>query len=108
MTLLALIRHGSTEWNEKGIVQGRSDIPLSEGGRKQVAGWSVPKEIKNFVWIASPLQRASETASILTGNTVSADSRLVEMDWSEWEGQTLPALRAELGDLMAAWEAKGL
>ncbi|MGY9107125.1 MAG: histidine phosphatase family protein, partial [Alphaproteobacteria bacterium] len=29
MTLLALIRHGATAWNEQGIVQGRNDVPLS-------------------------------------------------------------------------------
>ena len=108
MTFLALIRHGSTEWNEKGIVQGRSDIPLSAGGREQVGGWRTPSQIDDFDWIASPLSRALETASILTGRRVPTDERLVEMDWSHWEGQTLATLRAELGDLMAAWEAEGL
>ena len=30
------------------------------------------------------------------------------MDWAEWEGMSLPDLRAQLGNLMKAWEAKGL
>ena len=108
MTLLALIRHGPTEWNENGLVQGRSDIPLSERGRAKVTQWQVPDLLEGFDWIASPLSRAQETAQILSGRPVPGDARLVEMDWAVWEGRTLPDLRAELGDLMTAWEARGL
>jgi len=108
MTLLALIRHGPTEWNETGIVQGRSDIPLSAAGRALVATWTLPSEIGGFDWVSSPLLRAVETAQILTGQPAGTDARLVEMDWSEWEGMSLPDLRAQLGNLMVAWEAKGL
>ena len=108
MTVIAMIRHGPTEWNENGIVQGRSDIPLSVRGKKQVASWVIPRKLQSFDWVASPLSRATETARILSGLTVPTDDRLVEMDWSSWEGQTLPALRAELGDLTAAWQAEGL
>ena len=108
MTVIAMIRHGPTEWNENGIVQGRSDIPLSVRGKKQVASWVIPGKLQSFDWVASPLSRATETARILSGLTVPTDDRLVEMDWSSWEGQTLPALRAELGDLTAAWQAEGL
>ena len=108
MTVIAMIRHGPTGWNENGIVQGRSDIPLSTRGKEQVASWQIPAKLEDFDWIASPLSRATETARILSGKSVPTDDRLVEMDWSDWEGQTLPALRATLGDLMAAWEAEGL
>lgn len=108
MTLIALVRHGPTEWNETGIVQGRSDIPLSDAGRAKVAAWRQPDDISGFEWISSPLTRAVETARIMTGRTVPTDERLVEMDWSEWEGMNLPDLRAQLGNLMKAWEAKGL
>ncbi len=108
MTLIALIRHGPTEWNETGIVQGRSDIPLSPSGRDKIASYTPPNEIAGFDWVSSPLTRAMETAEILTGRTEPTDARLVEMDWSEWEGMTLPDLRARLGNLMTAWEADGL
>ncbi|NKB55691.1 MAG: histidine phosphatase family protein [Alphaproteobacteria bacterium] len=108
MTLLALIRHGPTEWNETGVVQGRSDIPLSDSGRALVATWQQPEEIADFEWVSSPLKRAVETAKILSGRAAAIDDRLVEMDWSEWEGMRLPDLRAQLGNLMKAWEAKGL
>ncbi len=108
MTLIALIRHGPTEWNETGLVQGRSDIPLSENGRGKVGSWSIPVEIAEFDWVSSPLIRAMETAQILTGRSEPTDDRLVEMNWSEWEGMTLPDLRSRLGNLMTAWEADGL
>lgn len=108
MTIIALVRHGPTEWNETGIVQGRSDIPLSDAGRALVKTWRPPQEITEFDWVSSPLKRAVETAHILSGHPEATDERLVEMDWSEWEGMKLPDLRAQLGNLMKAWEAKGL
>ena len=108
MTIIALVRHGPTEWNETGIVQGRSDIPLSDAGRALVKTWRPPEEIAEFDWVSSPLKRAVETAHILSGHPEATDERLVEMDWSEWEGMKLPDLRAQLGNLMKAWEAKGL
>lgn len=108
MTQLVLIRHGPTEWNESRLVQGRSDIALSAAGRAEVEGWRVPGEFASFDWIASPLRRARETAEILYGAPVPTDERLTEMDWAAWEGRTLDDLRAEIGNLMTAWEARGL
>ena len=108
MTILALVRHGLTSWNENKLVQGRSDIPLSKKGRMQVGNWRVPDEVKDFLIVSSPLIRAKETARILFGKNITTDDRLVEMNWSEWEGRSLSELRAELGNLMEAWEAKGL
>lgn len=108
MTMLVLIRHGSTEWNESRLVQGRSDIALSAAGRAEVETWQLPAEFASFDWVASPLRRARETAEILRGASVPTDERLVEMDWADWEGRTLEDLRAEIGHLMTAWEARGL
>lgn len=108
MTLLVLIRHGATQWNLDKLVQGHSDVPLSDPGRAEVARWRVPEAYRSFDWISSPLQRARETAEILRGEPVPVDHRLKEMNWAAWEGRTLDDLRAEIGHLMAAWEAKGL
>lgn len=108
MTLFAVIRHGTTEWNETGLIQGSTDISLNEGGAEEVAGWVLPDEFSAFSWRASPLQRAYQTAAILAGVEPELDARLVEMAWGDWEGRTLFDLRAELGELMVAWEAKGL
>ena len=108
MVRFAVVRHAPTEWNAIGRVQGRADIPLSEAGQRIAAGWSLPADLAEFRAIASPLARTVETARLLLSRTVATDERLVEMDWAEWEGRELPELRAELGDLMVAWEAKGL
>jgi len=108
MTLLAVVRHGPTAWNTAGRVQGRTDVPLSSGGRRKVCRWVLPAEVDGFSWVSSPLVRTAETARILRGADVAFDARLVEMDWAVWEGATLTALRAELGDLLRAWEARGL
>ena len=108
MVKLGLIRHGTTSWNRRHIVQGRSDIPLDEKGKEEVAGWSLPLAVKTFRLIASPLSRATETALILSGKNPETDSRLSEMSWGDWEGCVLDELRHKFGDLMAVWEAKGL
>ena len=108
MVRFAVVRHAPTEWNAIGRVQGRTDIPLSETGRELAAGWSLPPELAEFRAIASPLARTVETARLLLGRAAVTDERLVEMDWAVWEGRELPDLRAELGDLMVAWEAEGL
>lgn len=108
MVSFAVVRHAPTEWNAIGRVQGRTDIPLSEDGRRIAAAWSLPPEMTGFQAIASPLARTVETARLLLGRAAATDARLMEMDWAGWEGRELPDLRAELGDLMVAWEARGL
>jgi probable phosphoglycerate mutase len=108
MIPLVLVRHGPTAWNETGRVQGREDIPLSAAGRAEVRGWRLPPEFAGYQWITSPLSRAVETALLLGAVDPPSDPRLAEMDWGAWSGMELEDLRAELGDLMKAWEAKGL
>jgi len=108
MTLLALLRHGPTAWNRGGRVQGRSDVPLDEEGMRVVAGWTLPPEVAGFAPVASTLSRAWQTAELLFGQPVPRDPRLVEMDWAAWDGMVLADLRAEIGDLRAAWQAGGL
>ncbi len=107
MTLLAVIRHGPTRWNDEGRIQGTTDVPLSESGRAAVAGWRVPPELAGFRWVSSPLRRALETARLLGGAPEVAPV-LAEMDHGAWEGRMVDELRAELGQEMAANEARGL
>ncbi|MCK6452546.1 MAG: histidine phosphatase family protein [Alphaproteobacteria bacterium] len=108
MTALVLVRHGPTAWNELGRVQGSGDVPLSETGRAEVRRWRLPPEFAGYGRVTSPLCRATETAALLGLHDARRDPRLVEMNWGAWEGQHLDELRRELGDLMKAWEAKGL
>ena len=105
MTLLALIRHMPTDWNAAGRLQGREDVPLSSDTAPQ---WRVPAELDGFRWLTSPLRRAIDTARRLGIAEPTIEPRLAEMRWGEWEGETLGALRARLGAVMAANEGKGL
>lgn len=107
MTLVALVRHGPTEWNEARRLQGRRDIPLSENGIKTVAGWTLPEEFRGFDWVASPLSRARQTAEAL-GITYRVEPAVQEMDWGAWDGHTVQELREKFGDVIAQREAEGI
>jgi glucosyl-3-phosphoglycerate phosphatase len=102
MTVLALLRHGTTEWNLAGRMQGRHDTALSAAARDSLAALRLPPELAGFAWLTSPLRRAAETAIALGIAYARPDPRLVEMDWGEWEGRTLAELRAQPADIMAA------
>ena len=108
MTILAVIRHGPTAWNEDKRLQGRADVPLSADGCAAVAAWRLPVEIAGFAWTSSPLRRAVETAEILGARNLVTEPRLMETDWGAWEGRRLAELRRELGAAMAENEARGL
>jgi uncharacterized phosphatase len=66
ITTICLVRHGETEWNLIGKLQGRTDIPLNPTGIKQAEECSM--FLSDFNWdviIASPLKRAKQTAEII-------------------------------------------
>ena len=105
---LILIRHGMTEWNSQKRVQGHIDQPLSIEGRRQLDKLVVPEALVNCHWYSSPLRRAVDTARQLKIENFRIDSRLIEMNWGEWEGQVLKPLRKKLGDVMRDNESRGL
>lgn len=107
MIKLALLRHGPTDWNRQKRLQGRADIPLAEDGRASLAAQRPGPIFDHFVWRASPLSRAVETARAL-GQTPVIDPELIEMDWGGWEGRSLAELRTDPSVDMAAAEARGL
>lgn len=104
---LALIRHAPTEWNEQKRLQGQADVSLSEGGRSKAAGWSVPSQFTSFQWVASPLRRAVETATLLDLE-FETESAIIEMDWGAWEGHTIDELRGIYGDEVEQRTSKGI
>ncbi len=117
MTPLVLIRHGATDWNDEGRIQGHSDRPLSAAGRRAVEAWRLPDGMTGpdagaWTWLASPLGRARETAALLRPGPQAPPARpepaLIEMHWGAWEGRRLDELRAERGPAMAEAEARGL
>ncbi|MBS4195970.1 histidine phosphatase family protein [Lederbergia citri] len=66
MTTICLIRHGETDWNDLGKLQGRTDIPLNSTGIHQAE--ECRDFLKNDHWdliVTSPLQRAKRTAKII-------------------------------------------
>jgi probable phosphoglycerate mutase len=105
---IAFIRHGLTHWNLQQRIQGRTDTPLSDAGRRQVGAWQLPVRLQPWAWYVSPLQRARQTAELLGGRRASIEPRLTEMHWGEWEGEFSAELRARLGDTVLANEARGL
>jgi broad specificity phosphatase PhoE len=92
MTTLLLVRHGETDWNADGRLQGQTDRPLSDFGRRQarrLADELADEELEAIY--SSDLSRARETAEIVgerLGLQVVLDADLREKDWGTWEGLT--------------------
>lgn len=103
-----LVRHGPTAWNEAGLIQGRSDVPLSAQGRERVRSWRLPRGFADAACRVSPLRRAVETAELLGCAAPQIEPRLIEMAWGQLEGRSLAELRSSLGPAFAALERRGL
>jgi broad specificity phosphatase PhoE len=90
MTTLLLVRHGETDWNAEGRLQGHTDQPLSDYGRRQAQQLAGEREDEELEAIySSDLARARETAEIVgerLGLPVVLDPDLREKDWGTWEG----------------------
>ena len=93
MTRLAMIRHGHTAWNRAGRIQGRSDIPLDEDARRDLAALALPGSWADAQLVASPLVRAQDTAELIAGRAPETAPELIEMHWGDWEGQQGKVLR---------------
>lgn len=95
---LIFVRHGQTEWNAEGRLQGRDDSPLTPVGRRQVVAhlrWLLSRRPERL--LASPLGRARTTAELLAsplGLEVETDARLVERSMGRFEGWTLAEIAA--------------
>jgi broad specificity phosphatase PhoE len=92
VTSLLLVRHGETDWNAEGRLQGHTDTPLNDYGRRQAAALAETLAGDGIdALYASDLARARETAEILgarLGLVVELDPDLREKDWGTWEGLT--------------------
>jgi broad specificity phosphatase PhoE len=110
------IRHGQTEWNALGRLQGVQDIPLNELGRTQSvhAGHILAdlfgrdgENASSIGFVASPLGRARQTMELVRGVLklplagYAIDDRLREIGYGEWEGSTLAEMQAKDPDLFA-------
>lgn len=93
---LALLRHGPTDWNAAGRIQGHTDIALSEAGRARMSGLRLPFAHPRLY--ASPLLRARQTAQALGLENPVLDARLMEQNWGTWEGLTRDEIFSRHGD----------
>ena len=94
---LALIRHGPTEWNAQGRIQGTRDLPLSDAGRALFARLAPPSDFVHAQAYTSPLWRARESAALLGLSNPRIDARLTEHNWGRWEGMTREEILAHDG-----------
>lgn len=90
MKTLYVLRHGQTQWNVEGRMQGRLDSPLTDEGRDQVQrhGQFLGGQPVSRV-ILSPLGRAIESANLLNSHLqvpMQQDDRLAERDCGSWGG----------------------
>lgn len=89
---LYIIRHGQTDWNRARRLQGRTDIPLNEWGRR-VAELTREglKDVAFDMAFTSPLIRAKETAEIILGDRnvpIIEDERIIEVNFGGYEGES--------------------
>lgn len=93
--IIGLIRHGETEWNAVGRIQGQTDISLNEAGIRQAHALAARLKAENREWdavISSDLKRARETARILADALgiplLPPDPRIRERSFGLAEGTT--------------------
>lgn len=112
---IVFLRHGETNWNVEGRMQGQRDIPLNDNGRAQAkrngqAIITAIPDIASYDFVASPLGRARETMEIarlamgLDPSAYHLDDRLREITFGEWEGFTTAELRNAHGELVETRE----
>jgi probable phosphoglycerate mutase len=97
-TELWLIRHGETEWSLSGQHTSRTDIALTDHGRKRA------EELRDYLKgtrfsavFVSPMQRARETCQIAGfGGQAVVNDDLREWDYGIYEGKTTPEIRARI------------
>jgi broad specificity phosphatase PhoE len=102
---LYLIRHGETDWNAEGRLQGGRDIPLNALGRQQAAAVAqklrdLARDADRLSYLCSPLGRSRDTMQImrtamgLNPMDYTVDERLREITFGRWEGLTWREVRA--------------
>lgn len=98
-TVFGLLRHGKTEWNEEGRIQGSGDSPLTSEGVSEIGHWG--KYLQEYGWdriISSPLGRTRQTSEIINNHLnipLHFEDGLREQHWGDWEGVTKATLQNE-------------
>ncbi|MFT4049721.1 MAG: histidine phosphatase family protein [Solirubrobacterales bacterium] len=109
---LLLVRHGESEWNAAGRLQGQADPPLSKLGRHQAAHAAarlVDEGVDAIV--SSDLERAVHTASALAGSVglnVITREDLREVDLGSWTGISREQVERDEPELWRRWRIEGV
>ena len=102
-------RHGQTEWNLQARFQGKTNVQLTEKGKQQAH--SLAKRLSSWpleIVYTSPLDRAKFTAEAIAERHKLEPvilPELEEINFAQWEGQSLSALEREQHDVFARWRA---
>ena len=109
-TRIIFVRHGETDWNATGRLQGQHDTPLNAVGRQQArrAAQRLASEPVRALY-SSDLARAVETATIIgdpLGLTVVTSPRLRERQYGAWEGLTAAEIQAGYPEQYAQWRTR--
>ncbi|GAA1284015.1 MULTISPECIES: histidine phosphatase family protein [Brachybacterium] len=108
-TRLVLVRHGQTEFNREGRLQGQVDIPLNETGARQAAvlAAAIAENPPDLI-VSSPLERARDTARIVGQACeldVTTDEAFLERSFGQWEGLRGEEIRRHWPEEHADWRA---
>jgi glucosyl-3-phosphoglycerate phosphatase len=109
LTRLVLLRHGQTDFNVAGRMQGHFDSKLTETGVAQAA--SVAPEIARLVperVVSSDLSRAVDTADVVgaaSGRPVKLDARLRETHLGDWQGRTVAEIEEGWPGAISTWRS---
>lgn len=90
--ILYVVRHGETEKNKYGLIQGQTECDLSKNGIEKAKELiPIVRNLKIDVVISSPLKRAYDTASIITEGKypINIDDRMIERNWGLCEGASI-------------------
>ena len=98
--MIYIVRHGQTELNQRSVLQGRSNHPLTDLGREQASAVGDAFRDAGIVFdkvYTSPLDRAIETAKLVAGDVpIECEDALIEMDYGPYEGTDLHNLPPEV------------
>jgi broad specificity phosphatase PhoE len=99
--LICLVRHSETEWSLNGRHTGKTDIALTENGRRMAMSLkSILGKVEFSLVLKSPMQRASETCDLAgLGGIAKVDNDLLEWNYGEYEGLT----PAQIHDKRPGW-----
>ena len=95
---VVLVRHGETEWSRAGRHTGRTDVPLTDRGRRQADAIAARLHDRRFARVlTSPLARAIETGRRAGfGDQAELCPDLLEWDYGAYEGRTTQDIRREV------------